>query len=135
MKKNVKEYSFIKEPDISLSKHSSNMESCTVYETELVEGGFSRSHRTGMYTEIFVPSKKIIIQLMRPDGPHAAFGFLVFNASEPHTTPKMINDDKMGSIKNIRTKEIPNDFINNCVAYYESSEKIKDSLKTIREII
>lgn len=101
----------------------SKVQLCTVYKKEFITD-FAHD-MSDMYTEIFVPNKKIIIRLLNKDGL-----VYVFKSSEAQTKQECIHSltNHIGKVNDIREMYIDNSWIDACIMNYESTKIIKDKM-------
>lgn len=99
---------------------------CTVYEKEyLIDVDHDYSD---MYTEIFVPDKKIIIRILKD-------GNLVYvlESNEAQTKEEYIDDmeEHLGKVDGIREIYIDESWINACIMLYEAKKIIRDKMPSM----
>ena len=97
---------------------------CIVYEKEFVVDPIHGMYQ--FYEEIFDPSHKIIIRLVGKDEYEKCI-YVVLKSEKAQTEEKVINGfcNYVGKVKNIREKEVYDDFLQSCYDYYLAKEKMQ----------
>ena len=94
---------------------------CTVYEKEQCDDSLHCMYN--YYTQIFVPSKSVIITCTDPQF------FYVRRAKRPEVEPEIIDNGRyLSHVRNIRQVDVPTAFIEAAIRQHEANEALRASV-------